>query len=447
MSGAPTLSQASFPCKHCQKAIFIPAGLAPTSAPCPHCGKQVTSPDQSKPAVGQVPTAMPTETQAVRLEPDPAQMAAPAEEAPRPSPGLQPAGAQSPAAAPAQNVSPKKGGGNAAAVIAAVAILLLAGGVTIWLAQKWKQDQQTNVTSGPSAPAQPEKMPRETWLATGWKKDASSVLEAFTTAKTPEERMKYVIPNDGVMDELKMFYSRGDGDADTPARSFGYVMGTKEDRDRGIFLMQYRQPAQINIREYFAPIGSLKAIMGQQEVSLLEMAHRIDEHNLSKPIGIDAFFKEIDGELKLDASVFIQGKFRTFKLFTSYAQPGKSKMFRVVASESLSHHYRNNPAIRTYRFQDFAYPKDFVSLPVEVDSEAGKILSQLNWHGEDRDRSYKTATVELEWTAERPSKLQVKRVVCWEFLGVGGELGNTALGPAEKKVPAPAGSAPSEGIE
>ncbi len=429
MSGASKLSQASFPCEHCQKTIFIPVGLPVTTAPCPHCGGKVTSPDQSKSsAEAPKPEPMPAKTEAIRLDPQPEARNPRTENKrrpPAPSPA-QPAEA-SPAPAKPEYVGNKKRSGNLAAVIAAVVILLLAGGVTIWLAQKWKQDQDEPVAGGSTPQPTDENggMARDAWLNNGWKKDASAVLLAFTSAKTLEERMKHVIPNEGVKEELRMYYSGGNDDESTPAESFGHVMGTPEDRERGIFLMQYRQPAQINIREYFAPIGSLEAIMGQQETSLLEMAHRIDEDNLSEPIGINAFFKEIDGKLKLDSSVFIQGKYRTFKLFTSYAQPGKSKTFRVVASESLSHRYRSNPAIRTYRFEDFAYPADFVSLPVEVDSDAGKILSQLNWHGENRDRIYKTATVELEWTDERPSNLRVKRLVCWEFLGVGGQIGNT----------------------
>lgn len=451
MSGESKLSQASFPCKYCQKTIFIPVGLPVTTAPCPHCGKKVTSPDQSKPSATPTPAPMPTKTEAVRLEPEPelAQSPQAEEKKPRRAPAPKPAPTPAPESTKPEVLGQKKGRGNAAAIIAAVVILLIAGGVTVWLAQKWKKDQQDNPAHQTSAGSgDGQATSRDAWLAGGWKKDASAALTAFTTAKSPEERMKYIIKNEGVEEELEMFYPVGNDDADTPAEFFSHVDGTKEDQTRGIFLMQYRQPAQINIREYFAPIGSLEAVLGQQKTTLLEMAHRIDEDNLSKPVGINAFFKEIDGELKLDASVFIQGKFRTFKLFTSYAQPGKSKMFRVVASESLSHHYRDNPDIRTYRLEDFAYPKDFVSLPVRVDSEAGKILSQLNWHGMNRDRIYKTATVELEWTNERPSKLRVKRVVCWEFLGIGGAAGNTApQEPEEKTSSSPAKEASAGGGE
>lgn len=331
--------------------------------------------------------------------------------------------------------------GNMTAIISAVIILLVAGGVTFWLAEKWKKDKQPETAGGGSGSG--SSMSDEAWRSTGWKKEASEVLNGFMTAKSPLDRMGYVIANDGVLEELEIFYPEGSDDSDTPKESFGHVMGSDIDHQRGIFLMQYRQPAQIDMREYFAPIGTLDRVMGQESTTLIEMAHRIDEHNLSKPVGINAFFKKTDKGLKLDASVFIQGKFRTFRAFVDYPRPGKTQVFRVVASESLSHELRNNKQYRTYRFEDFAYPQDYVNVPVLVDSDAGKVLSELNWRGLNKDRTLRTATVELGWSNESPAKLQIVKVICWEFLGVGGEVGNTAP-KAPAVSPAP-GSPPSSG--
>ncbi|MCP5535053.1 MAG: hypothetical protein H7A51_02335 [Akkermansiaceae bacterium] len=415
MSGSSQLSQASFPCQHCQKSIYIPAGLPPTTAPCPHCGKEVTSPDQNLPAV-------PAATRPVQENPvdQPVRLEAPAKGRDRPAQIEDLVETQLPGAGGNQ----RRRKGNMAAVIAAVLILLVAGGVTFWLAQKWKKDKQTLPSSDSSTATAP--LSEEQWRTTGWKDEAFKVLSGFMTAKSPIDRMKYVIPNEGVMDELEMFYPEGSDDSDTPKESFGYVMGSELDHKRGIFLMQYRQPAQIDMREYFAPIGSLDRVLGQEPSTLMEMAYRIDEDNLSKPIGINAFFKKTDQGLKLDASVFIQGKFRTFRAFVDYPRPGKTQVFRVVASEALSHELRDDKRYRTYRLEDFAYPKDYVNVPVLVESETGRILSELNWRGMNRDRKLRTATVELGWSNESPSKLQIVKIVCWEFLGVGGEAGNTA---------------------
>ncbi len=319
---------------------------------------------------------------------------------------------------------------NLGAILAALVILLIAAGLTFWFAKKWNKNTKNTKTHQGNSSQTTKRTPEENWLENGWKKDAAKVLASFMKAKSPDERMKYVIPNEGVKKEIETYYPKGTDDSDTPLEFFGYTMGSPEDHKRGIFLMQYRQPAQIDIRDYFAPIGSLEKVMGQEKTTLMDMAYRIDEDNLAEPIGINAFFKKTSEGLKLDASVFIQGKFRTFRAFIDFPQPGKSKIFRVVASESLSHEYRNNKDYRTYRLEDFAYPSDFVNLPVLVNSEVGKVLSQLNWRGLNRPRLQRTATVRLAWSNESPSRLQIREVVCWEFLGVGGEKGNTSEKPS-----------------
>ena len=63
---------------------------------------------------------------------------------------------------------------------------------------------------------------------------------------------------------------------------------------------------------------------------------------------------------------------------------------------------------------------------MKVNSEVGKVLSALNWRGTDRGYQARTATLELAWSKAKPVSLQVERLICWEFLGVGGEIGNSA---------------------
>lgn len=315
------------------------------------------------------------------------------------------------------------------AVLAAAAILLLAGGATVWLAGKWNKDQ-TSHSGAPSGTRVPGS--EDEWLERGWKKEAAEVLGKFMAAKTPEEKWQYVIPNDGVLEQLKLYFPAGQADEDTPVSAFSFSDDNLQDRKRGIFLMRYRRPAQIDIREYFAPIGRLETVTRQEPPSLIDSAHQINEDSLSQPVGITAFFKQTEHGLKLDASVFIQGKFRTFKAFTDYPQPGKSKVFRVVVSEVLTHALRDDSTRRAYQLKDYAYQNDSVNVPVKVDSAQGRILSALNWRGTNKRVLPRTATVEIGWTDTTPSVLEVKKILCWEFLGVGGKLGNTTPPPAEE---------------
>ncbi len=421
MSGDSKISQTSFPCKYCHKAIYIPVGLPPTTAPCPHCGKEVTSPGQADPVVPE-PVSAGTGEQSVRLEVPQKNTASPAQQQAR--------------------VQPEETGGGGSrrgkgvmVIAAAAVILLVACGLTYWLAQKWRENGKS--AGGREGTAQGGRTPEQAWMTTGWKQDASDVLYAFMTATSPQERMKYVIQNPGVMEELEMYYPEGIDDSDTPKEAFGHVMGSALDHKRGIFLMQYRRPPQVDMRGYFGPISSPGHMAMRGSSALMKMAHWNDGESLLKPVGINAFFKKTDEGLKLDASIFIQGKRRTFQAFADYPQPGKTKMFRVIASESLSHELRNDKRYRTYRLEDFAYPQDFVNVPVPVDSEVGRILSVLNWRGMNRAQVKRTVTVELGWSNTKPSKLGIVRVVCWEFLGLGGEIGNTA-----PKQPAPAAASP-----
>jgi len=320
--------------------------------------------------------------------------------------------------------------GNMPAILGAITILVMAGVATLWLADKWKKSPATESPNGKISQVTPPSA-EDDWLERGWKKEAAQVLGNFMAAKTPQERMQYVIPNENVLEQLQANFPEGYEESETPLSAFSFSDDNLKDRKRGIFLMQYRRPAQIDIREYFAPIGDVETVMGQKSASLIEMAHRIGEDSLSAPVSINAFFKKTDEGLKLDSSVFIQGKFRTFLKFTEYPQSGESKIFRVVVNEVLSHDLRDDDSARAYKLSDYAYPQDFVNVPVKVNSEVGKVLSVINWRGTNLLVPPRTATVELAWSTTTPSVLELKRVLCWEFLGVGGKLGNTALPPVD----------------
>ena len=430
MSDSTKPTKASFSCKYCQKNIQIPYGLSVITAPCPYCGKEVTSPDFDK-VEASVPK--PSETNEVELQ-------QPSTEPAVNAPVLLTSAAASikkTSDLPDPNKEAEEKLGEDEEVsekskearliwIVLLLLLLIIGGLAIWLTNSGKnQAAVAEVPADEDTGRAAEELKKE-WRAGGWKQDASNVLIGFMSAKSAEEKMKYAIPNDGVQEDLQQFYPAGSDDSDTPAEFFAHRSGSEQDHERGIFRMQYRQPGQIEMRDYFAPIGSLDKIMGMKEATLIDMAYAINKSNVSVPISIMAFFKDTEAGLKLDASIFMQGKFRTFRSFINYPKPGDKKIFRVTISESIDHELRDNKQYRTYRIEDFAYPEEHVNVSVKVDSEVGKILSVLNWRGMNRDYQARTATIELGWSKAKPVSLQVERLICWEFLGVGGEVGNSS---------------------
>lgn len=331
-----------------------------------------------------------------------------------------------PQMAPGDTSAANKRGERRLLMMILVLLLLVIGGSALWLGGGGLDLLRSEVPSTVAQDTGPSAEELElAWRTEGWKQDASDVLAGFMTAKSPEERMAYVIANDGVPEELGRFYPSGSDDMDTPLQYFVHRVGTEQDHQRGIFRMQYRQPSQTDMRHYFAPIGSLDKAMGVKGATLIDMAHAIDKSHMSAPVEILAFFKKTDGGLKLDASVFMQCKFRTFRSFVDFPRLGDKKIFRVKMSEAIDHEHRENKNIRTYRIEDCAYADDYVNVSVRGDSEIGRLLTPLNWRGTDREYQSRTATIELGWSEEKPARLQLERLICWEFLGLGGEPGNT----------------------
>lgn len=441
MSDSIKPSKESFSCKYCQKSIHVPAGLPATTAPCPYCGKEVTSPDFAKSKVVRAePETADTLDKLASSETGKEVKAAKSELESGPQPVAKKPVAKKPVALGGEGVAIKKTAdlantdsdpnesttksSNEAKLVWIVLIVLLSVivGLSIWLVyQDDRPEVEAGVTIETKGALSAEDL-RQRWLTEGWKKEASQTLLGFMSAKTVEERMKYVIPNDGVLAYLREFYPPGTNDQDTPVEFFVHRSGAKQDHERGIFRMQYRQPGQVELGDYFAPIGTLDKIMQVKGATLIDMAYAVDKSNVSSPISIVAFFKGSEQGLKLDASIFMQGKFRTFRSFVDYPKQGNKKIFRVAIAESIDHELRDNQQYRSYRIEDFAYPEEHVTVSVKADSEVGKALADINWRGMNRDYETRNATIELGWSKDKPARLQIERFICWEFIGVGGAI-------------------------
>lgn len=69
----------------------------------------------------------------------------------------------------------------------------------------------------------------------------------------------------------------------------------------------------------------------------------------------------------------------------------------------------------------------------------------MNWIGmAGVEIATRTATVELVWSEGEDPRVELKRVICWEFLGLGGEEGNTVK-VAEPVEPVPESAGDEEG--
>ncbi|MEP4807446.1 MAG: hypothetical protein ABJ118_02580 [Luteolibacter sp.] len=441
----PSLSpqQRDFHCQHCNGRIVIPISLPSTTGPCPHCQGTITSPppEEHPPAQSGQPSAYSAlqagqaPHQAPAPAPVPQQAPAPDQQAPAPQPqpvrsaGIPPRrdGAQ-PAAIPESDAvvaaavakKPRRSSGIIPAM-AGLFLLILAGGAAVF----YISNQMGSAIEPPNMAGSPEdKAIREAnYIRVGWQKDAYDVLGKFIAARSVEDKLPYINRADALAEKMEMFYGGVDiNDSDTPADSFSIQELSEEDRKRGLFMLVYDQPPQFALKDFFRPLAPLEVQYGIDEADLLLTTLARVSNFAMEPVRVHAFFKRTSEGLKLDWEVFAQTKYRKFQSYIELPDIGSPETFRVLIAEDVPDKGRGVVGARTYRIADPANPTDSARVNVKLDSEIGSALSIINWRGTKQGTPItKTATVELEWVGEPDSPtLEIKRFICWEFLGLGG---------------------------
>ncbi|MGJ8643296.1 MAG: hypothetical protein ACSHX9_07815 [Luteolibacter sp.] len=436
-----TPQQRDFHCQHCNGRIVIPISLPSTTGPCPHCQGTITSPapEQAPPTQAAAPSAYsaPQQSyappqQAVPQAPAPA---APVPQAPTPAPqspirpaaipprrnGPQGSTTERAVPAPAAAVKSKKSSGIIPAMIG-LFLLIMAGGAAVY----YISSQMGSGIEPPNFAGSPEdKEIREAnYIRVGWQNEAYEVLEKFINGTTVEEKLPNIHRADALASQMNMFYGGVDiNDSDTPANSFSIQELSEEDRKRGLFMLVYDQPPQFALKDFFRPLATLEVQYGIDEADLLLSTLARVSNFAMEPVRVHAFFKRTSEGLKLDWEVFAQTKYRLFQSFVELPDVGTPETFRVLIAEDVPDKGRGVVGARTYRIADPANPSDSARVNVKLDSETGRALSIINWRGTKQGTPItKTATVELEWVGEPDSPtLEIKRFICWEFLGLGGK--------------------------
>jgi hypothetical protein len=402
-----------FHCQHCNGRIVIPYSLPSTTGPCPHCGGTITSPE---PPAQQAPA--PNATVPI-AEPSPvAEDSRNAVIPPRRDAVEQPA-AQKPRPAPAPRK--KRSSGIIPAMLGLFALILAGGAAVYYISEQMGKNVEPPNISG----SQEDKEIREAnYIRIGWQSDAYEALGEFIAGQSVKEKLPYIHNPERLREQMEMFYG---GvvihDEDTPADSFSVQELSEGDRKRGIFMLTYDQPPQFALREFFRPLAPLEVQYGLEEADiLLSTVARVGNFSM-EPVKVHAFFKRTGEGLKLDWEIFAQTKYRTFQNFVELPDVGQPQTFRILIVEDVPEKGHGVAGSRTYRIVDPANLDDSARVNVTLDSEIGKELSVINWRGTKQGSPItRTATIELEWTGRPDSPvLEIKRFICWEFLGLGGE--------------------------
>lgn len=462
-----------FRCELCNGLITIPVDLPPTKGPCPHCGEAIVSPALPKetpetPALTSIAPLPPPEKTAPRPGPGRPEPAPPASELPAPpaSHPAPPAPARK-AELPVNEVAPvpsapEKAPGRSGdlpvedapekadpplvseavspAVIpdsgeppvrrkrsmiipVALAVLLLAAALlaAVFVARDYLGNAQAHAYVADEE--REMEIRRARYLRVGWKDDALEVLREFTAASTIEEKAALSIGGEALIDEMTRFYGSDPiDDSDTAADDFSAYELRLEDRERGLFLMIYDRPPQFELGEFFRPLATLEVQHKVEPPDMLLASFARAGNFVMEPVRVQAFLRKTGDEMKIDWHVFTQTKHRLMRDFLYSPEPGRSAVFRVLVGEDVPEAGRDESGTRTYRVSDPVYRSDSARVRVAVDSEIGRLLSKVNWRGSEEGRQeMRTATLELAWQGEDDPEIVIRRLLCWEFLGLGGE--------------------------
>ena len=405
--------QRDFHCSYCNERIVIPFSLPSTTGPCPHCNETIISPPPPEPSPApeevleapQKPVHLPA---ASRTEnPAPRQTTVPVQ------PEKPPVSVAKAEPTPGPPVKERKSSSGIMKGMLVLLLLILVGGAAFYF---MTQNAATEVKP-PSFTVAPKvtKAPASEYNKTGWKKEAPEVLEKFLAGKTAEEKLPYINDAERLGPKLIEFY--GDAviaDSDTPTADFQLSDDLPDtDLNRGIFLMTYTQPLKAPLQNFNQQNSPPK----DQDEKETPLSPEADDSDPTAPqVRIYAFFKHTPDGLKLDWEVFAQTKYGLLQNFIDRREIGSTQTFRILISEEVPEKGQETPGIRSYSLVDPTTMAEAVEVDVIAESEAGRALSTLQ-----QEPSPSTATVELVWAeqAGKP-KLEIKRLVSWEFLGLGG---------------------------
>lgn len=451
-----------FHCDSCRGEIEIPFDLPPTTAPCPHCGSDVTSPPPPEVFSESLMRERSLERPAPAVKNSDSNVSLSPEDLPEVSTEVHVAPEHAVIEGLGGEVPvPTSRGRPVLVFLGALVMVTGALAALVFLNGTERSGQgllpgSEEVTPDPAsteAPAPPADHPlliREEFLEEGWKSKAAEALKSFLAASSAREKSQYVIRGPDLLDEMERFYAAVEriDESDTPAEGFSYQQLDIADRRRGLFLMRFERPSEIKMSEFFRPVGSLEQQHGLEEPDLLLSSVASKDRFSTEPVRVMSFFKEKDGEFLLDWHVYTQTKYRLFKHFINVPRPGRSEVFRLMVREALplGSSRESLEGRRYFRFSDPAFGHDRITVTVADDEPNGKILSDLAWINipGKRDQN-RYATVRLRWTDEEESVIMLEEIVCWEFLGLGGEIGNTS--PAKALTADPVGDLGDEVVK
>lgn len=227
----------------------------------------------------------------------------------------------------------------------------------------------------------------------GWEPEARALLQRYLTATTCKEKSTFILNGATMEDRLNSFYQVDPvNELDTPVDGFVAKPLAEEDYLRGIFRMVFGDSSDPST----------------------------DDTASTK---IQAFFFLTPDGLKLDWELFAQTKYQTLRRFAESPTGGAKAVFRVFITEIPAKTSADSGSFRFYQVVDPSQITHRIRVRAPLGSQAEKDLSPIHWVGTTAQHSsVRSATIELAWPESGTmSDPIIQRLVCWEFLGLGGK--------------------------
>jgi len=301
--------QKKFECEHCQAEILVPIDLPPTTAPCPVCQEITTSPGLE-----------PVVEKAAPISQDSAPRVAEStvEERRDSSAVIDSRSSGNDRALDHKDYESrgeKKSKGGLLWLLAALAFLgLLLGGLLL-LKNSRAEEKPVEPSGGDNKIAEGDAEGQGTSSQAVQENSSEQVdvLTKFLNATSPEERAKYVIGKESVIEEMKRFYrKRGVEKEKLRAQFFSQIPSDPADVSRGISLFQFERPKQFDMGSFFTPILDLRTQSRLKRPSLnIRAAGKVANFEVVAEKAI-VYFKKVDQENLLDWHTYVQTRYRTF---------------------------------------------------------------------------------------------------------------------------------------
>jgi len=345
--------------------MSVPIGLPPTDGPCLKCGKPVVSPDSTTATEVEAPTV-------------------------------------------ASN-DPDDSGKRLKPIIlwglVTGAILILGFLGILYLSDKGASKEAPK-------PLGAQTQEEDKLIQESWETRAFSVLQSFLEAKTGEERKNYVQGSEMFTAQLQ------EGLDFEKLNSKGFVPNEvhETDKARGIFGLTFRMPAAYGFSKLFFPVPTSKQRISPPETNSLNLRSTANTDLFkTKEIMISAYFKDGEQGMKLDWPVFAQSFYGLLDSFMMAGEGKTEEIFRVgIFQDRTWPHLDSEDVLSVYRIGEASEMEESYRVMIYDDEVNRKLKERFS----ERKVPIETATVLIE---KRDGQLILKDLICWEFLGLGGE--------------------------